>query len=90
MVQIISYLFSLSLIFVFFQTDGASHIATKDYSMADLIFFPHLAMLVLMGLPLDSRPSLKKYHEMVSQRESSKKLMPTHCIWPKNNLFGDV
>lgn len=56
-----------------------SHIASKDFSMADVLVFPAVAFLVRLGLELGPRfPNLAGYYEMVKERPSVKATLPPH------------
>ena len=55
--------------------------------MADVIFFPHLAFLVRMGMPLGNKfPKLKAYYDQVAERPSIKSSWPPH--WAESDSPG--
>ena len=74
------------------QRGDGSHIASKDFSMADAVFYPHLAFAVRVGLNMTSRlPKLKAYYQMVTQRPSVQATWPPH--WKTSEgptMFSDV
>jgi len=69
-----------------------SYVAGKNFSMADVVFFPSLAFLVRMGFKLLPRyPSLNGYYNLVSQREAVQKTWPPH--WKESeasSMLGDL
>lgn len=71
--------------------DGA-YIAGKEFTVADLVFFPVVAFMVRLGFKLAPRfPCLQAYHELVSERESVKASWPPH--WkdsPAGTQFADL
>lgn len=58
---------------------GDSYIAGKDFSMADVIVFPHIALFVRLGVKLGERfPRLAAYFEKVKARPSVEATWPPH------------
>ena len=56
-------------------------LATKQLSMADIRFFPHLAMFVRFGLELEPKfPHLARYYQKMLQLPSVKKTWPPHWV----------
>ncbi|XP_078690325.1 glutathione S-transferase A-like [Branchiostoma floridae x Branchiostoma belcheri] len=69
-----------------------SHIAGKDFTVADATFWPSLAFLVRLGMPIQTCcPNLAKYYEMVKQRPTVQETWPPH--WKKSpgpDYFKDL
>lgn len=62
-----------------------------EFTMADAFFFPLFAVLVRGGLPLESRPNLKRYYEALSQRPSIQATWPPHYKEsPPTKIFAAV
>jgi len=56
-------------------------LASKQLSMADIRFFPHLALFVRMGLELKPKfPHLASYYQKMLQLPSVKKTWPPHWV----------
>lgn len=72
----------------YLQKQGAeNHLASKDFSLADACFFPFLAIMVRLGLPIkDKLPALSAYYDMVKERPSVKSTWPPH--WQDSNPPG--
>jgi len=66
---------------------NTSHIATEEFSLADVIFFPQLAFVVRMGYPISKFPKLKNYYESVTKRPSIQKTWPPHWINTTNSTL---
>ncbi|RNA03871.1 glutathione S-transferase A-like [Brachionus plicatilis] len=63
-------------------------IASSQFSMADVIFFPQLAFCVRMGYPLESKcPKLFKYYETLRKRSSIEKSWPPHWKNTQNSTM---
>lgn len=71
------------------QQQKAGFLAGSCFSMADVVFFPYLALFVRMGLRLDERfPNLKEYYERLSKRPSIQKTWPPH--WKEGPPTSDI
>lgn len=72
--------------------EGQSYLAGKQFTMADVAFYPLLALMVRLGVELEPRyPSLAKYYNLVSSRPSVQASWPPH--WrgtPRADFFKDV
>jgi len=56
-------------------------LASKQLSMADIRFFPHLALFVRCGLELEPKfPHLARYYQKMLQLPSVKKTWPPHWV----------
>lgn len=61
------------------ENGSGSFLAGKEFSMADIVFFPSLAFYVRVGLDLGkSYPHLASYYEKVSKLPSVEKTWPPH------------
>ncbi|XP_078607001.1 glutathione S-transferase A-like [Branchiostoma floridae x Branchiostoma japonicum] len=70
--------------------DG-SHIAGKNFSLADVCAFPFIATLVRMGFNMSRYPHLAKYYDLVKDRPSVKASWPPH--WkdtPNKDVLKDI
>ncbi|XP_035679374.1 glutathione S-transferase A-like isoform X3 [Branchiostoma floridae] len=70
--------------------DG-SHIAGKNFTLADACTFPYVATLVRMGFNLSRYPHLAKYYDLVKDRPSVKASWPPH--WkdtPNKDVLKDI
>ena len=81
------------LMYLFLQSPPNWHIATKNFSLADVAFYPYLAFIVRIGLPLKKLgcDRLLSYHEMVSSRPTVKATRPPH--WKDSeppNVLGNI
>lgn len=57
----------------------SDYLAGNNLTLADLMFFPNLALYVRLGLDLSKHgPNLLKYHERIAARPSAKKSWPPH------------
>ncbi|XP_069757147.1 glutathione S-transferase A-like isoform X3 [Narcine bancroftii] len=69
-----------------------SHIAGKNFTMADVMLFPQLAYAVRFGLSLDEYPKLSEYYTRVKERPSIQASWPPH--WnecpPPMDVLKDV
>lgn len=64
---------------IIFQLGDDSHIAGKDFTVADAVFFPQLAFLIRVGLRTTPRfPRLTAYYEMLKQRASIRATWPPY------------
>ena len=62
-----------------------------QFTMADVFFFPHLAVLVRGGFSFEGRPNLKRYYEQLSQRPSIVASWPPHFKdTPPTEMFTKV
>ena len=59
-----------------FQTGG--FIAGKEFTMADVVFFPFVAFMFRLKLNRDSFPKITKYYDTVVERPSIKASWPPH------------
>ena len=57
---------------------NSKFIVGDNFTMADVIFFPHLATLVRGGFSFEGRPGLKQYYEKLSERPSIQSSLPPH------------
>ncbi|CAF0819172.1 unnamed protein product [Didymodactylos carnosus] len=62
-------------------------IAYSTFTLADVMFFPELALSVRFGLKLDHFPFLRNYYETLMTRPSIRKTWPYH--WLKSPLGLD-
>ena len=60
------------------QVGDGGFIAGRTISMADIAFFPILALLVRQGLEFEKFPRLGKYHAQMCERPSVKATWPPH------------
>ncbi|XP_012686883.2 glutathione S-transferase A-like [Clupea harengus] len=56
------------------------YIAGKNFSMADVVFFPTLALAFPLGLSQKKYPKLGVYHGFLKDRPSIKATWPTHWM----------
>nr|ACM44933.1 rho-class glutathione S-transferase [Laternula elliptica] len=69
------------------QTGG--FVATKEFTMADVFFFPMVALIVRQGANLkDSYPNIFKYYNMMMDRPTIVKTMPPH--WAESDSPGNL
>lgn len=62
------------------DSDGG-FLASKQLTMADIVFFPHLAIFVRFGLELEPKfPHLARYYQKMLQQQSVKKSWPPHWV----------
>ncbi|XP_045164907.2 glutathione S-transferase A-like [Mercenaria mercenaria] len=54
------------------------YLCGNDFTMADVFFYPFLAMMVRTGATLSGFPKLKEYYDRVSERPSVKATWPPH------------
>lgn len=68
------------------------YLAGKDFTLADVILYPGLALMVRLGLELEPRfPNLAQYYKVVTDRPSVQASWPPH--WkdsPRGNSYKDV
>ncbi|XP_017340785.1 glutathione S-transferase rho [Ictalurus punctatus] len=57
-----------------------SFLAGRNFSMADVIFFPVFAFLPRFGLSKERYPNLMEYYERVKERPSIKSTWPPHWL----------
>jgi len=73
-----------------FLSNG-TFLAGSEFTMADVFFFPHLAMMVRGSLSFEKRPSLKRYYDEVSKRSSVAASWPPHFKdSPSSEMFVGV
>ncbi|XP_060771547.1 glutathione S-transferase A-like isoform X2 [Neoarius graeffei] len=65
-----------------------SFLAGRNFSMADVIFFPVFAFLPRFGLSKERYPNLMEYYEMLKERPSIKASWPPH--WADKATAGDT
>ncbi|XP_060771548.1 glutathione S-transferase A-like isoform X1 [Neoarius graeffei] len=65
-----------------------SFLAGRNFSMADVIFFPIVAFLPDYGLSKERYPNLMEYYEMLKERPSIKASWPPH--WADKATAGDT
>ncbi|KAG5265034.1 hypothetical protein AALO_G00260710 [Alosa alosa] len=56
------------------------YLAGKNFSMADVVFFPTLALGFRLGLSQKKYPKLGGYHDLLKNRPSIKASWPTHWL----------
>ncbi|XP_012686882.1 glutathione S-transferase A-like [Clupea harengus] len=56
------------------------YIAGKNFSMADVVFFPTLALAFRLGMRQTKYPKLGAYHGFLKDRPSIKATWPTHWL----------
>lgn len=68
---------------------GKNYLVGDNFTMADVFFYPYLAVIVRMGACLEKRyPALHRYHQALGERPSIKATQPPH--WkdaPSQGLF---
>ncbi|OIW00693.1 hypothetical protein TanjilG_09662 [Lupinus angustifolius] len=73
------------------QLSKTQHLAGEQFSMADVMFIPILARLVLLGLDseyITARPNISEYWFMVQKRPSYKKVIGKHFDgWRKHKTL---
>ncbi|CAF2794167.1 unnamed protein product [Rotaria sp. Silwood2] len=69
------------------QVDSVNGIAYTSFTLADVLFFPELALAVQFGLSLDYFSCLSIYYETLSKRPSIHKTWPYH--WLHTNIKYD-
>ncbi|CAF1012855.1 unnamed protein product [Rotaria sordida] len=69
------------------QVNPVNYIAHTSFTLADILFFPELALAVQFGLSLDYFSSLNIYYETLSKRPSIHKTWPYH--WLHTNIKYD-
>ncbi|CAF3390997.1 unnamed protein product [Rotaria sp. Silwood1] len=69
------------------QTDPMNCIVHTSFTLADVLFFPELALAVQFGLSLDCFSCLSIYYETLSKRPSIRKTWPYH--WLHTNIKYD-
>ena len=61
--------------------DSGGYLASKQLSMADIKFFPNLALYVRCGLQLEPKfPHLARYYQKMLQLPSVKNTWPPHWV----------
>lgn len=56
------------------------YIAGKNFSMADVVFFPTLALAFRIGMKREKFPKLSSYHNFLKERPSIKATWPQHWL----------
>ncbi|XP_045165868.1 glutathione S-transferase A-like [Mercenaria mercenaria] len=67
------------------------YLCGNDFTMADVFFYPYLALLVRTGASLSGHPALKKFYDRVSKRPSVQATWPPH--WKESEgpgYFSDL
>jgi glutathione S-transferase len=65
------------------QVGGEPYLASQQFSLADLAFFPYLAFCVQFGLSLDQRlPNLTSYYARTCRREAVQRAWPQYWKMP--------
>ncbi|XP_030644276.1 glutathione S-transferase A [Chanos chanos] len=59
---------------------GGPYLAGKNFSMADVVFFPLIAIILRFGLSQEKHPSLTRYYNQVKDRPSVKATWPPHWV----------
>lgn len=71
---------------------GKTYLVGEQFTMADVFFYPFLALIVRMGACLENKyPALNKYYQTVSERPSIKATPPPH--WkdsPSPGILSDL
>ncbi|XP_060577398.1 glutathione S-transferase A-like [Ruditapes philippinarum] len=57
---------------------GKDYLCGSKFTMADVFFYPYLALFVRSGAKLADQPELKRYYETVSKRPSVQATWPPH------------
>ncbi|XP_027009856.1 glutathione S-transferase rho [Tachysurus fulvidraco] len=70
------------------QMGNGTFVAGRNFSMADVVFFPVFAFLPRFGLSQERYPHLMEYYEMVKERPSIKASWPPH--WLDTPSGGDT
>ena len=66
-------------------------ITGDEFTMADVFFFPQLAVLARGSLSFEGRPNLKRYYDELSQRPSIVASWPPHFKdTPATKMFTKV
>ena len=70
---------------------NSKYLVGEDFTMADVIFFPHLAVLARGSLSFENRPNLKRYYDDLSQRPSILASWPPHFKdTPPTEMFAKI
>ena len=68
-----------------------TYLTGTDFTMADVFFFPHLAIMVRGSLSFEKRPNLKRYYEELSKRPSVAASWPPHYKEsPPTEMFVNI
>ena len=62
--------------------EGTQYLAGESFSLADVMFFPYLAILVRLGVKFEKNTNLQNYYDHISKRPSIQETMPPH--WKEN------
>ena len=63
---------------IFQDLEGKDYLCGSKFTMADVFFYPLLAILIRMGATLSAYPALKKYYDKVTSLPSVKSTWPPH------------
>eukprot|EP01111_Echinosteliopsis_oligospora_P012479 TRINITY_DN426_c0_g1_i1.p1 TRINITY_DN426_c0_g1~~TRINITY_DN426_c0_g1_i1.p1 ORF type:complete len:226 (+),score=47.27 TRINITY_DN426_c0_g1_i1:94-771(+) len=58
--------------------DNKHFVAGHTVTLADVVFYPYLAVSMRFGLPISKFPNLEKYYKMYSERPQAIKTTPPH------------
>ncbi|MBN3314642.1 GSTA transferase, partial [Atractosteus spatula] len=72
----------------FQKMDSGSYVAGKNFTMADVMFFPQIAFVFRFGLSQEKYPKLAEYYSLVKERPSIKASWPPH--WTENPQGSDT
>ncbi|CAN0421950.1 unnamed protein product [Lampetra fluviatilis] len=67
---------------------SGSYIAGKNFTLADVVFFPNLAFCFRFGLSVDKYPHLSAYYSLVKERPSVQASWPPH--WKESDGAQEV
>ncbi|GCB78183.1 hypothetical protein scyTo_0015781 [Scyliorhinus torazame] len=70
------------------KVDPDSHLAGKNFTMADVMLFPQVAYAVHFGLSSDKYPKLMEYYNRLKERPSIQTSWPPH--WKESPPTMDV
>ena len=57
---------------------GTDFLVGKNFTLADVVFFPYVGWMYRMSLDFTKFPSIKAYFERLRERPSIKKSWPPH------------
>lgn len=58
--------------------EGKEYLACDKFTMADVFFYPFLAIIVRLGVKLEKNTNLQKYYDRITQRASVQATWPPH------------
>ena len=63
---------------IFQGLEGKDYLCGSKFTMADVFFYPLLAIIVRKGATLSAYPALKKYYDTVTSLPPVKRTWPPH------------